>query len=213
VIGAESIETLSKTTIPGNQGCVNYNTVAKVSNAPIWLSNDSLCMWNGESLMLISKQMVNTNRLQVITAVSANDCYYLFLRNGAVVFDHRYGDVFYRLNFSCDYAWYDPDLDIMYLQRGNNILQYDAGEDGVYNYISPYIGVPESEHVFFKEAVICIDGTAEVSAKVDGDEVWKVQLGQSGKFRLKFPYNTVGRFAQISVSGTGTFKELAVIYG
>jgi hypothetical protein len=213
IIGADNIETLSKTQLPGNQGCVNSNTIAKVSNAPLWLSNDGICMWNGESVTLISKRAMKTDRLQISCAVSANDCYFLFLRNGAIVFDHRNGGVFYRLNFSCEYAWYDPDLDIMYLQRNDNILQYGAGEYGEYKYVSPLIGLPEAEYTYFREVIICVDGKAEVAASVDDNIVFKATLSNPGKARLKFPFNTVGRTAQISVSGVGTLKEMAVIYG
>lgn len=213
VIGADNIETVSKNIIPGNQGCVNYRSIAKVSNAPVWLSNDGICLWNGESVNIISKQVMNTSRLQVNIAVSANDCYYLFLKNKTIVFDHRNGSVFYTLNFTCDYAWYDADYDIMYLQTNNQIFSYGTAEDAQYIYQTPHIGVPETEYSFYKEIILSFDGETAVDACVDGESVFQVALDASGKYRMKFPYNTVGKFAQITVSGKGTLKELAVIYG
>ena len=104
ITGAESAETLSKQLLPGNQGCVNYNSIAQVSNAPIWLSNDGICLWDGENINVISQQIINTTRLPVICAVSANDCYFLFLEKGAILYDHRNGDVFSKLDFTCSYA-------------------------------------------------------------------------------------------------------------
>jgi hypothetical protein len=75
------------------------------------------------------------------------------------------------------------------------------------------IGLPEAEYTYFREVIICVDGKAEVAASVDENIVFKASLSNPGKLRLKFPFNTVGRTAQISVSGVGTLKEMAVIYG
>jgi hypothetical protein len=213
IIGADSITTVTKTLIPGNQGCSNYRSIAKVANAPIWLSNDGICMWNGESIAIISKQVMNTERLQVNCAVSANDRYYLFLNNRTIVFDHRNGSIFYTLDFTCDYAWYDVESDIMFLQTAGRIYSFGTGEIGEYQYKTPFIGVPEAQYVFFKEAITVIEGTANVTAFVDEEKVWQVKLEHSGKFRLKFPYHTSGKYAQIQIKGIGELKELAVIYG
>jgi hypothetical protein len=211
IVGAESTETVSKTLIPGNQGCVKYNSIAKISNAPVWLSNDGICMWNGESINIISNRKINTSRLQVTCAVSANDRYYLFLSAGAIVFDHRNGDIFYRLTFTCSYSWYDAEKDIMYLKTGNQIYQYGVGNEAQYYYVSPAIGVPESEYNYFKEVVVSVDGNAAISSSVDGKTVFSVNV-IGGKHRIKFPYNTVGRYAQITVSGNSALNELAVVY-
>ena len=211
ITGAENVETLIKSQLPGNQGCVNYNSIDQISNAPIWLSNDGICLWNGENINVISKQVMNTTRLQVICAASANDCYYLFLKDGAILYDHRNGDVFRKLDFSCDYAWYDGTSDILYLQDGNGISAFGLGEYGVYTYKTGYIGVPESEYTYFREVILTIDGNANVTFVNEGMAVFSVSLKKSGKYRLKSPYNTLGRYAELKVIGTGTLKELGVI--
>jgi hypothetical protein len=168
-------------------------------------------MWNGESINIISNRKINTSRLQVTCAVSANDRYYLFLSAGAIVFDHRNGDIFYRLTFTCSYSWYDAEKDIMYLKTGNQIYQYGVGNEAQYYYVSPAIGVPESEYNYFKEVVVSVDGNAAISSSVDGKTVFSVNV-IGGKHRIKFPYNTVGRYAQITVSGNSALNELAVVY-
>ena len=154
---------------------------------------------------------MNTTRLQVICAASANDCYYLFLKDGAILYDHRNGDVFRKLDFSCDYAWYDGTSDILYLQDGNGISAFGLGEYGVYTYKTGYIGVPESEYTYFREVILTIDGNANVTFVNEGMAVFSVSLKKSGKYRLKSPYNTLGRYAELKVIGTGTLKELGVI--
>lgn len=213
ITGASSIETLTKDLLPGNQGCVNYNSIAQLSNAPVWLSNDGICLWDGQSINVISRQVMNTRQLQVIKAVSANDCYFLFLQNGAILFDLRNGNVFKRLDFSCKYAWYDGETDSLYLQQTDGIYLWGAGQAGVYTYVSGYIGIPEAEHTYFREILMSCDGPANITFSVDGKSVFSVALKKSGRHRIQPPYNTVGTYAQIKISGTGTLKELGVLYG
>jgi hypothetical protein len=213
IVGADNAATLTKTILPGNQGCVNNNSISQISNAPVWLSNDGICLWNGESINVISRRIMNTERLQVICAVNANDCYYLFLQNGAIVYDHCNGNIFSRLDFTCNYAWYDGDADAFYLQKNDGIYIWGQGEKGTYIYKSPYIGMPESEHFFYKEVIVTTEGTATVTFSVEDHSVFSIALKESGKHRLRVPYNTLGRYAQCKVAGKGTLIELSVLYG
>jgi hypothetical protein len=210
IVGADNIATVTKTELPGQQGCVKYQSITQISNAPIWLSNDGICLWDGQSINVISRRIMNTTRLQVVCAASANDCYYLFLEQGAIVYDHRNGDIFSKLDFTCQYAWYDGDADALYLQKDNGIFLWGAGENGTYKYQTGLIGVPESQHTYFKEVVITIDGKANVTLSNEGKSVFSVDLKKSGRHILKAPYNTLGRYAQLKVVGSGTLKELAV---
>jgi hypothetical protein len=155
---------------------------------------------------------MNTTRLQVNCAVSANDCYYLFLQNGAIIYDHRNRDIFSKLDFTCNYAWYDGDADALYLQKNDGIFLWGSGEQGTYIYKSGYIGLPESEYTFFKEVIITIDGTANVTLSNEDNAVFSVALKRSGKYRLKAPYNTLGRYAQIKIVGNGTLKEAGCVF-
>ena len=212
ITGAGDVTTVTKVLLPGNQGCPNYRSISHVSNAPVWLSNDGLCMWNGESVTIISKQVLNTSRLQVSTAVSANDRYYLFLTSGGIIFDHRNGSVFYKTDFSCEYAWYDSDSDVIYMQRGESIYRYGYGEESIFIYRSGHIGVPESQYNYYREVICSIEGDCKVTARIDGSDIFSVSV-VSGKHRLKFPYDTVGRYCEIEVSGIGELSELGVVYG
>lgn len=212
ITGAENPATLTKTLVPGQQGCVKYQSIAQISNAPVWLSNDGICLWDGQNINVISRQIMNTTRLQVICAAAANDCYYLFLKDGAIVYDHRNGDIFSKLDFSCDYAWYDGAADALYLQTGNKINLWGGGDPGTYTYKSGYIGVPESQHIYFKAVVITVDGTANVTLINEEKAVFSVAVKKSGRHILKAPYNTLGRYAQVKITGTGTLKEVGVMY-
>jgi hypothetical protein len=212
VTGADDIATLTKSFIPGNQGCIKYNTISQVSNAPVWLSNDGICLWDGEKISLVSQRILKGTNLQPVCSVSANDCYFLFRENGAIVFDYRNGGVFSKLDFTCDYAWYDSDVDELYLQTSDGVFMYGKGEEAEYVYVSPYIGLPESAHAFVQEVVLVIDGTASVTLNDENRELFKVSIKKSGQHRLKLPYNTLCRYVQLKVEGKGTLKEAGVIY-
>lgn len=212
IVGADNVATLTKTELPGQQGCVKYNSIAQISNAPIWLSNDGICLWDGQSINVISRRIMNTSRLQVICAASANDCYYLFLEHGAIIYDHRNGDVFSKLDFTCQYAWYDGDADALYLQKDSGIFLWGSGEKGTYTYKSGLIGVPESKYTYFKEVVVSIDGNANVTLSNEEKVVFSVYIKRSGRHILKAPYNTLGRYAQLKITGNGTLKEIGVVY-
>jgi hypothetical protein len=212
IVGAEDIETLTKQLLPGNQGCVNYNSIAQVSNAPVWLSNDGICLWDGESITVISQQIVNTTRLPVVCAVSANDCYFLFLTSGAILYDHRNGDIFSKLDFTCSYAWYDSTTDNLYLQQGDSISVYGGGGDAIYTYMSPRVVFPESVYKYIKEVTICVEGSANVTLTNESGAIFSVALNESGRHRLKAPYNTMGRWAQMKVVGIGSLSEISVTY-
>lgn len=212
VVGAADAETVTKTLIPGNQGCVNYRSIAHVSNAPIWLSNDGICLWDGNGISLVSQQTIQTTGLQVKYAVSANDCYYLFLTNGAIVFDRRNGDVFHKLSFSCEYAWYDADADRMYLQRTNELLLFAAGLPGRFVYRTPHIGGSEMLTKTYREMLIAGAGAASVRASLDGAELFTVDIPAVGRSRIKFPHSSVGRAMQVEIQGLGRLDELAVTY-
>jgi hypothetical protein len=210
ITGADDASTITKTQLPGNQGCVKYQSIAQISNAPVWVSNDGICLWDGQSVSIISRRIMKTEKLQIRLAVSANDCYYLFLEKGAIVYDHRNGDVFSRLDFTCNYAWYDGDTDYLYLQIDDFIYVWGAGKEGTYIYRTGLLGLPESQHSFFREVFVTIDGKATVTLLNDGNKVFSVYLKNSGLHRLKAPYNTMGRYAEIQVEGVGTLREIGL---
>ena len=131
---------------------------------------------------------------------------------GAIVFDLRNGGKFHKLDFTCDYAWYDADTDNFYLQNDKGILLWGAGESAVYSYLSPYIGIPESAHTRFREIVLVIDGNATVSVYDEYKKICTAYLGKSGQHRIKLPYNILCRYVQIKVDGTGSLREIGAVY-
>ena len=211
VVGAESADTITKTYIPGNHGCINFRSIAAVNNAPIWLSGDGICLWDGSSVSIPSYGVLKTSHLPVKYAVSANDKYYLFLWDGGIVFDRKNGDIFYKLDLSCDYAWYDGDTGAMFLQRPDGLYQYGAGDKLKFRYISGNFGESELTQKIFQELVVSSEGEIEATIRVDGEEKTRLKL-QGGRSRVKLPFTAVGRSLSVELASGSRLNELCVVY-
>lgn len=213
IIGASDAATVMKTLIPGNQGCVNYRTISHLSNAPVWLSNDGICLWDGENLTMPSQKVLKTEKLDVKYAVSANDVYYLFLKNGTIVYDLRNGGIFRKLSFTADYAWYYSDRDKLYLEIDGELYEYGTGEVGTFKYRSPAIGGSSLTMKTYYEIVFSCSDSIKVIGEVDDIVAFELNVSYGGRKRVKLPFGTVGRNMQVQIESSGKLTELAVLFG
>lgn len=157
VVG-NSVDTIEKVEIPTHQGCINHRTCATLSNAPIWLSNDGLCMWDGQSVKLISYGICRIDN-QPIFGISANDCYYLFGKNDVIVFDTTIGGVYYRLSTKATYGWYDADLDKIFYRNDSDIfILFGSTIDNYSYYSTGLLGSKFSKNEFRKLRVVSSNG-------------------------------------------------------
>lgn len=212
VTGAESAETITKALIPGNQGCINYRSIAHLVNSPIWLSNDGICVWNGESINIVNTGTLKAERLPLSYAVSANEVYYLFLTDGCIAFDHRQGNIFYRLSFTCDYAWYDENSDRLYLQKGKFLYEFGIGEKSEYKYISPYIGGTDLTIKKFYELLITCSEPFILTVLLEDAVHFTEDIKTGGRKRIKFPFTLTGQYMQLQIQSKGELSEIAVGY-
>lgn len=125
VTGCDAL-TIAKQEIPTRQGCSNWRTIATLSNAPLWMSNDGICMWDGQGVKLLSFQRWKFASAPAF-CFAANDRYYLVGDSGTAVFDLRAGGVFYEITLYADYAWYDTDLDAVFYRRDGEYYQLEGG--------------------------------------------------------------------------------------
>lgn len=215
ITGASDLATLSTSLIPGNQGCINYQTISHVSNSPVWLSNDGICLWDGENVSIINHGVIKLQRFVPRFALSGNDIYYLFGVGRVIVFDHRNGDSFRELswkNYDFSYGWYDSTQDqIFLLSHDNKVYEFGNGGNGTFSYLSPYIGGSEMVlHKFVEFTVVCTM-LAKIFFYVDDKMRIKI-VNTTGKTRLKFPFATVGRKMQIKIETSGILSEFSVLY-
>lgn len=211
ITGADDPATITKSFIPGNHGCINFRSIACLNNAPIWLSNDGLCLWDGNSINILNYQRVHVDT-DIRYAVSANDKYYLFYKNSALVFDRQNGDVFRKLEYGCNYAWYDDLTDILYLEIGSNFYRYGKGNELTVKYLSPHIGETELGYKIFRELLISSSDGCVVNVWSDGDLKVKDLHITGGRKRIKLPFESMGRYLQIGIEGKSEINEYAVIY-
>ena len=216
VIGADNPQTVQKIYIPGNHGCINWRSIAMLNNAPVWLSNDGICIWDGNTISVPSYRVIKTDELaeKVKWAVAANDCYYLFLRRYAIVYDIRNGGIFYKLGMTYEYAWFDVGSGVFYLQDAGGIYKYGGSEEALsMQYSSPYIGGNESGVKIYHEIYLVCQDEVKLSAAVDGVPLWNEPVSvPAGKQRIKFPLHSVGHFLSVSLESPGNINELQVLY-
>ena len=214
VVGADDAATVQKVYIPGNHGCLSWRTIAALNNAPVWLSNDGICLWDGNSVTVPSYRVIKTDGLQesIKWAATANDSYYLFLKNETIVYDIRNGGIFYKLDFSFDYAWYDVNTGFFYLYNPTGIYKYGAGTNLSIRYLSPYVGGNESSIKIFNEIYLVCSNNCTLDVYADGVPVAESIIVPPGRNRMKLPRNTVGRYLYLSVAGNTEVNEIQVIY-
>lgn len=211
VVGAEDPETITKTFIPGNQGCINFRSISFLNNTPIWLSNDGLCAWDGYNLAVITNGLLHVKNLSVRCATSYDDVYYLFHADGAIVYDQRVG-VFRKLGFTCSYCWYDGDADRMYMQIDGYVYAFGEGDKARFKYKSPLIGNSEITQKRFVEFAASCSEEYTLTIFLDGVQRFKKDIPLAGRHRLKLPFSMLGRHAQVQVESTGALSEVALSY-
>lgn len=211
VIGAEDPETITKVFIPGNQGCVNFRSISFLNNMPVWLSNDGLCVWDGNNLSVITNGQIQAKNLQVRCATSCDDVYYLFHAGGAIVFDQRFG-VFRKLSFVCNYCWYDSNADRMYMQIDGYIYVFGEGKKATFKYKSPLIGNSEITQKRFLEFAASCSEEYTLTIFLDGNQAFKKNIPFAGRQRIKLPFSMLGRHAQVQIESSGELTEIAMVY-
>ncbi len=205
-------DTIVKQEIPDRQGCPNWRTLATVGNTPIWMSNDGLCIWDGDKVSIVTKDRYDFE-FTPIHATVANDSYYLWHSMGSLVLDHRSGDVLRELDLTCDYAWYDADNDALYLEGSDDIQEFGAGEPLLWTYRSPWLaGGSLTTLKRFRRLFVTSTCPVTLSLYTDGDLRFTREIPGSGRRQLRLPAGTMGRYAEVVISGSGTLREYTLDY-
>jgi|GEM_PF-6499536 len=203
------VSTFNRQEIPGQQGCQNYLTIAKLSNAPIWVSNDGICCWDGSSVKIVTNQRWTID-FTPVCAIGANDIYYLFYDTGCLVYDVRHGGIFYEYDFEAvTYAWYDVDRDIVYLLKDSSIYTLDGGDQLQAEYRSGNLGNLSTLSLKeLKSFIVNSDG--EVSVMIyrnNGDSITSLDIIGTGRRRVWLPTGLYARDAEVELQWTGTVYE------
>lgn len=214
VVGAESRETIQRAVIPGNQGCYAAESISSINNAPVWLSNDGICTWDGQKVEVVTfrRLKIDMRGRNVLAAATHDSKYYLLLTDGFVVFDQRSGGIFYKIMTPAEYIWTGDDDDRLYLYR-KGCVSYFSGRGSLldWTYRSPLIGDTELMQRIYSEIIIATSESCSVSVEIDGQERVSLRI-PAGKGRFKLPRKCAGRTLQFEVRGHGVLSELGVAF-
>lgn len=211
VVGAESPETITKTYIPGNCGCLNYRTIACLNNAPVWLSREGVSIWDGNSVTCLSSRVIKNQFTGIKYAACADDKYFLFCSDDTLVFDRKNGGIFYKLSFVCEYAWHDSASGFFYLKSGNFIYHYGQGLPLTVKYRSPDIGGASPALKVFRELIFSVTQECDLRILVDGEEKAAFNIS-GGRTRIKLPLSAVGFALSLRFATQGDVNGFTVLY-
>ena len=211
VVGATDIDNVSSVKIPTDQGCINWRSMAVLSNMPIWLGEQGICTWDGQSISCVSNNIMNLKNAKMNWGETYKSAYYLFMPNGTVIYDLSNGGTFTRLSFTADYAWYNGTNNNFYLIKNNYICVYAQGDSGYYYYVSPYLTQSEMAYQVYSEIIINATGIVWLSVYVDDKEILlNKKLEGTERKRIKLPVGTIGRRCQIAIRGNAKLTEYVV---
>jgi len=210
-VAGSTADTVAKQEIPAQQGCPNWRTIAQLGNAPIWYSNDGICIWDGSNVQIVTKDTYRFDFHPVHAAV-ANDRYYLFGDSKVLVVDFRNGAILNELDITCDLAWYDADEDIFYWKTGSDVFSFGDGADLAWTWRSGWLG--ENLTVLKHARRIWIDSSSPVNLLFMKDgEVFTTKSFTAGGRNLMFlPPGARLRYAEVEITGTGTLREITIEY-
>jgi len=209
-----------KEEIPDAQGVLNWQTVSRVKNMPLWVSNDGLCAYQPYDNRSGRKITVLTENLFKIApgalyATVANEVYYLFYEDETVAFDFVDGLKIYRLDWKFDWAWYDKDDDILVGKKNSVYFNAEGGDELEWTYLSPEFVAEDMQKLKqFGRMAADSDSDLNMTFFADGVEVWSHLFAHDGSnHRREFISPLVeGRRIQVKITGKGTLRGINYEY-
>jgi hypothetical protein len=216
----DSIVDIVKQEIPDSQGVKNWQTVSRVKNMPLWISNDGLCAYqpydnrSGRKIQVLSENIFEIPK-NPLYAVVANDVYYLFFEEETVAFDFVLGFRVYRIDWKFDWAWYDKDDDLIIGKKKETFYEAGGGDELDFTYTSPdFIGDDMQRLKQLSRIYADSDNDLEITFFVEGVEVWSFILEHEGiNSRRSFIDPVVqGRRIQVKIKSKGILRGITFDY-
>ncbi len=217
ITGNSAID-FAKQEIPDSQGVANWQTISRVKNMPMWISNDGLCAYqpydnrSGRKITVLSQNIFNVPKGSLASVV-ANDIYYLFFEEETIAFDFVDGFKVYRLDWKFDWGWYDKDDDILVGKKGEIYYNAQGGNEYEWTYLSPeFIAEDMQKLKQFGRVAVDSDSELKLVFYADRQEVWSHTIKGSGHRREFISPLVEGRRIQIEIKGTGTLRGISYEY-
>lgn len=210
---------LAQQRISGSLGCVNHDTIAAVSGAAYWLSNDGICVSDGGSIVVWSREKVlGEEFVDSVNAVVHDEQYYLACK-GTLTDDENslLWIVDPKRNVLKNANWRIQSLflsnNIIY-GFDNGTLHELGGRDDVSlsfgfwsaNFIGAGFTVPK----VYKNFYVKSKGTVNVAIVIDGVQAQYITLATDDNHQIKIPSDRTRGFSVFFVlSGTGQVFEIS----
>jgi hypothetical protein len=198
------------------QGCPNWRTISSLRNQPVWQSYDGLCAYapfsgrEGRNIEVLTEGGYRFEG-QGRFAEVANDAYYLFYTDHAVVIDFRH-DRIYRLSTRADNAYYDEDTDRLLVYDVSAAYELGQGDDRTWTMTTQEFAPGGTTRL--KEFLrIRIDSDADVeitSVKVDGKETRTRPFPVTDNCFVPLPRSEPGYRLQLTLKGKGILRQVTV---
>lgn len=209
IVTGTSPTTFSKYLLSAGVGCILHKSVQTLANTLIWLSAEGLCASNGGAVQILTRDKLNTLRLNTPRCSAVlDDVYYLSHLNGTFIADFRFGLVFREMS-GVFLGLCSSDDKLYGVEQGDKLVELFGSENNTtLHYISPnYPDGSMSNIKIYKNIYTYSSGQVELIIRVDDKIVLTQQLDE-GFTELKVPAQTKGYFINFEVKGTGTLKEI-----
>lgn len=209
IVTGTSPTTFSKYLLSAGVGCILHKSIQTLANTLIWLSAEGLCASNGGAVQILTRDKLNTLRLNTPRCSAVlDDVYYLSHLNGTFIADFRFGLVFREMS-GVFLGLCSSDDKLYGVEQGDKLVELFGSENNTtLHYISPnYPDGSMSNIKIYKNIYTYSSGQVELTIRVDDKIVLTQQLDE-GFTELKVPAQTKGYFINFEVKGTGTLKEI-----
>jgi hypothetical protein len=215
IISGTGPTSLSQQTLSNDQGCLAFESAQSISGSALWVSTDGICTSDGNTVTVISKDMLGKRLFNVIDSVVHDEAYYALLSDYAMIcFDFAYGKIFKTFSLANQsivvgndtlYGWYDGELYEMFAHA----------DSASFSYTSPrFIEGSAVEMKTYKNVRVYHKGDVLVKLLINDVLVATQQMQGEDSSTVKMPQTEQrGTFIQFQLSGTGEVYEIEYITG
>lgn len=209
IVTGNSPLTLSKFLLSASIGCILHKSIQILSNTLIWLSYEGICMSNGGSISVITRDKFSNFSLpDPKCSAILDDIYYLAYSGGVFVVNCQASLIFsYITDIFLDFCVFEDKLYAVDLH--NNLVEVFNGDtNNTLHYKSPdYPDGSLSNIKIYKNIYVYSVGELELTIRVD-DKIVLIEKLMDGFTELKVPASTKGYYISFEVKGSGTLKEI-----
>lgn len=213
IVTGTSPSTLSKYLLNANQGCIDHKSIRFVNNTLVWLSTDGICISNGGSISVISRDKLNKEDVPTVIfdSIVYDDVYYLGHSGGLLVADFRFGSAFKEL--STLISGFHIYNDKLYYSYEDKLYSLNTGEEfNSLHYKSPKLSEGQVSNLkTYKSIYVNCIGELNIKIYINSILVITKDIDSSTSEILVPQQKRVGYYIELEVAGKGELLEFQYI--